>query len=503
MIAKYSEPVNPEEQADIGSVGLSLDLGGGVVPVDKSDKSPPGEGKAVVQMPVISASTLGNREFKKDYGLTYAYLAGGMYRGIASKEMVIKMGKAGMMGFFGTGGLELPEIGEAVRFIKSQLSAGEAYGMNLVHDPTDQGAEESTVDLFLAESVNVIEAAAFFTITPAVIKYRAKGLTETEQGEILPLNRIIAKVSRPEVAEAFLSPAPERLLAKLLTEQKITPREAALCRKVPVADDICVEADSGGHTDGGVAYALMPAIIKVRDEMMDKFRYRKKIRVGAAGGIGTPEAAAAALILGADFLLTGSINQCTVEAGTSERAKDLLQQMNIQDTQYAPAADMFEMGAKVQVLKKGLFFPARANKLYDFYRQYGSLAELDERSKRDIQEKYFKRSFEEVYDEVKSHCSPDKIERAEQNPKYKMALIFKWYLARSARLALSGSEESVVDYQILCGPALGAFNQWVKGTNLENWQNRHVDEIARKLLDETAILLSQRYINIFAIGDCN
>lgn len=81
----------------------------------------------------------------------------------------------------------------------------------------------------------------------------------------------------------------------------------------------------------------------------------QKIRVGAAGGIGTPEAAAAAFILGADFIVTGSINQCTVEAGTSEIVKDLLQEINVQDTEYAPAGDMFELGAKVQVLKKGLF----------------------------------------------------------------------------------------------------------------------------------------------------
>ncbi|UUZ86379.1 hypothetical protein LJK88_25075 [Paenibacillus sp. P26] len=74
-----------------------------------------------------------------------------------------------------------------------------------------------------------------------------------------------------------------------------------------------------------------------------------------------------------------------------------------------------------------------------------------------------------------------------------MALIFKWYFAYSTRLALSGNEESKVDYQIQCGPALGAFNQWVKGTDLESWRNRHVDEIAEKLMTETARLLNERF----------
>ncbi len=69
--------------------------------------------------------------------------------------------------------------------------------------------------------------------------------------------------------------------------------------------------------------------------MMKKYRYGKTVRIGAAGGIGTPEAAMAAFMLGADFIVTGSINQCTVEAATSGLVKDLLQQMNVQDTAYA------------------------------------------------------------------------------------------------------------------------------------------------------------------------
>lgn len=58
----------------------------------------------------ILPSSLGSKDFKQEYGLKYAYLTGGMYRGVASKEMVVKMGKAGMMGFLGTGGLPLSQI---------------------------------------------------------------------------------------------------------------------------------------------------------------------------------------------------------------------------------------------------------------------------------------------------------------------------------------------------------------------------------------------------------
>lgn len=441
----------------------------------------------------ITALSLGDLEFKKDYNLKYAYLTGAMYRGVASKEMVVKIGKAGMMGFFGSGGLELREIEEAIQYIQKELADGQSYGMNLVHNPVNLQREEKEVEIYLRYGVPNIEVAAFMSITPALIKYRAQGLRRLNDGTVSSANKIIAKVSRPEVAEAFLSPAPERLIQKMLQENKITSEQADLLTQVPVADDLCVEADSGGHTDGGVAFAMIPAMIKLRDEMMSKYGYRKKIRVGAAGGIGAPEAAAAAFIMGADFILTGSINQCTVEAGTSDAVKKMLENINIQDTEHAPAGDMFELGAKVQVLRKGVFFPARANKLYDLYRQFNSLDEIDEKTKKQLEERYFKRSFEEIFNDSKSYYPAAEIAKAELNPKQKMAIVFRWYFGYSSRLALNGVPDKEVDYQVHCGPALGAFNQWVKGTPLESWRNRYVDEIGEKLMNETAEVLNRRY----------
>lgn len=445
----------------------------------------------------ITAESLGSAEFKEDYHLTYAYLAGGMYRGIASKEMVVKLSRAGMMGFFGTGGLSLNEVEDAILAIQGDLREGQAYGINLVHNMKHTESEEKLIDLLLKHQVKTVEASAFLSVTPALIRYRAKGVKRNPNGDIKCSNRLIAKISRPEVAESFLSPAPENMLQKLLGENKITANEAELLRNIPMADDICVEADSGGHTDGGVAYSLMPAMTSLRDEMMKKYQYPKKIRVGAAGGIGTPDAAMAAFMLGADFIVTGSINQCTVEAATSDKVKDLLQQMNVQDTAYAPAGDMFESGSKVQVLKKGVFFPARASKLYELYQRYGSIRELDAKMLTQLEEKYFKRTIEDIYKDITMRYPAAEIEKAEQNPKHKMALIFRWYFRNSSNLAISGSEHSKVDYQIHCGPALGAFNQWVKGSELENWRNRHVDEIGKKLMIETAALLHERMQSMY------
>jgi trans-AT polyketide synthase/acyltransferase/oxidoreductase domain-containing protein len=88
---------------------------------------------------------------------------------------------------------------------------------------------------------------------------------------------------------------------------------------------------------------------------------------------------------------------------------------------------------------------------------------------------------------------PEAIEKAERDPKQKMALIFRWYFVHSHRLAFKGDPDNKVDYQIHCGPALGSFNQWVKGTPQEHWQNRHVDEIADMLMRGAADLLNLRF----------
>jgi trans-AT polyketide synthase/acyltransferase/oxidoreductase domain-containing protein len=259
---------------------------------------PPGITSA--NLPKITVNSLGSKEFKSKYNLKYAYLAGGMYKGIASREIVVKMGKAGMLGFFGTGGLELDQVARAIQYIQDKLNNGQAYGMNLVANPLAPGEEEKIVDLFLKHGVPIIEAAAFMQITPALVKYRAKGLKRTH-GEITINNKIIAKISRPEVAEQFLQSAPERIVKKLLDAGKISPEQGELLREVSMADDLCVEADSGGHTDQRMPYALLPAMIALRDEMMKKFKFASKPNVGAAGGIGTPGAAAAAFILGAEM----------------------------------------------------------------------------------------------------------------------------------------------------------------------------------------------------------
>lgn len=258
-----------------------------------------------------------------------------------------------------------------------------------------------------------------------------------------------------------------------------------------MADDITVEADSGGHTDNRPLVCLLPSILALRKEIQNQYNYSQPIRVGAAGGISTPNAALAAFMMGAAYVVTGSINQSCVEAGTSEHTKKLLAQADMADVMMAPAADMFEMGVKLQVLKRGTFFPLRAQKLYQIYRTYDSIEDIPVTERKKLEREIFRKSIAEVWEETATYLSqkkPEKLIKAANNPKLKMALICRWYLGLSSRWSNSGDKDRQVDYQIWCGPAMGSFNNWVRGTYLSSINNRRVADLARHIMIGTAFL---------------
>ena len=201
----------------------------------------------------LKPEDLGSEAFRKDYGVKYAYAAGGMYRAIASIQMVIRMARAGFLSFFGTGGLSALEIEAALKCLSDELR-GLPFGMNLLPG----SKEEDQIDLFLKYNVRCIEAGAYIQVTRALVRYRLTGIAEIPEGGIHIPGKIMAKVSRPEVAERFLSPPPSKLVEALGEAGLITEAEADLAPRIPMCDDLCVESDSGGHTDGGVCAVLLP-----------------------------------------------------------------------------------------------------------------------------------------------------------------------------------------------------------------------------------------------------
>ncbi|QYJ76461.1 PfaD family polyunsaturated fatty acid/polyketide biosynthesis protein [Shewanella sp. FJAT-52076] len=438
----------------------------------------------------FAAFELGSADFRRCHGVKYAYYAGAMANGIASEELVIALGKAGILCSFGAAGLVPARVEAAIKRIQAELPQG-PYAFNLIHSPSEPALEQGAVELYLKHGVHTVEASAFLALTPHIVRYRAAGLSRDNDGNIVIKNKVIAKISRTEVASHFMKSAPKKMLDALVADGHISIEQAELALLVPMADDITAEADSGGHTDNRPLVTLLPTILALRDELQTQHAFATPIRVGAGGGIGTPDAALAAFNMGADFIVTGSINQACIEAGASEHTRRLLSTTEMADVTMAPAADMFEMGVKLQVVKRGTLFPMRANKLYEIYSRYDSIEAIpaDERAKLEAQ--VFRASLDDIWQGTVEHFmarDPSQIERAQGNPKRKMALIFRWYLGLSSRWSNTGEAGREMDYQIWAGPALGAFNGWSKGTYLDDYRERRAVDLALHLLTGAAYL---------------
>ncbi len=448
------------------------------------------EADSIAELPAVMPENLGDASFRDFYNVKYAYKTGAMANGIASEDLVIAMAKHQMLASFGAAGLVPSRVLEAIR--KIQFAVGNrAYAFNLIHSPNEEALEREAVELFLKNNVKIVEASAFLDLTPHIIYYRVAGLSTNSQGQIQIGNKVIAKVSRREVGEKFMQPAPQKMVAQLVQAGKITEKQARLAELVPMADDITVEADSGGHTDNRPLVNLLPSMIALRNEIQKKYNFASPVRVGAGGGIGTPESALGAFMMGASYVVTGSVNQACVESGTSPHVRKLLAQAGMADVMMAPASDMFEMGVKLQVLKRGTLFPMRAQRLYELYREYESIDEIPMTERQKLEKTIFRNPLETIWENCITFFNerdPEQITRAENNPKRKMALIFRWYLGLSSNWANAGTQGREMDYQIWCGQAMGAFNDWVRGTWLEQPENRTAPQVAQEIMTGAAYL---------------
>lgn len=438
----------------------------------------------------VPLTSLGDADFCRDHRLLYPYIGGSMAKGISSVTMVKAFGAAGMLGFYGAAGLPLSTVERAIIELKE---AGEiSFGCNLIHSPQEPELESALVELYLRYGVNLIEASAFLALSLPLVRYRTHGLYRNAEGCVIAPNRIIAKISREEVAARFFAPPPEKYLRQLVEAGELTVQQAELAKEIPMAQDVTAEADSGGHTDNRPALSLLSTILSQRAQFQAEYKYQQPLRVGLGGGISTPASAAAAFTLGAAYLVTGSVNQACTEAGTCDEVRQLLAETRQADITMAPSGDMFEMGVNVQVLKRGTMFSMRAAKLYELYRTYPSLDALpiDERAK--LEKTVFRAPLTEIWEETRAYFArrdPRQVERAMADPKHQLALVFRWYLGQSPVWASSGESSRRVDYQIWCGPAMGAFNEWSKGSFLENVAHRQVVPVAMNILFGAAVLL--------------
>jgi len=90
-----------------------------------------------------------------------------------------------------------------------------------------------------------------------------------------------------------------------------------------------------------------------------------------------------------------------------------------------------------------------------------------------LEKKILGASIEQVWNETKDFYinrlhDEDKIKRVEAGDKpLKMSLCFRWYLSKSSGWANRGESKRKMDYQVWCGPAIGTFNSFIKGSFLD------------------------------------
>ena len=440
--------------------------------------------------PALPPENLGAADFKIAHGLRYAYIAGAMAHGITSVDMVEAVGRNGMLGFFGAAGLEPEAVEGAIHQLQQRLGA-RPFGVNLINSPHDPELEARLVELYLQRGVKRVSASAYLDVSLPLVHYRVQGIHRDPQGRIRCPQTLIAKVSREEIARKFFSPPPPKILAHLVAGGIISDDQAQLAAQIPLASDMTAEADSGGHTDNRPAMTLLPTLLALRDQLASEYRYDRPLHVGLGGGIATPESAAAAFAMGAAYILTGSINQACVEAGTSAAVRDMLVSTRQADVIMAPAADMFELGVKVQVLKRGTLFALRAAKLYELYSRYECYEAIPPDQRQILERDFFRASFDAIWQQTRDFFArrdPRQIRRAQENQRHKMALVFRSYLGQSSTWATRGQPDRRIDYQIWCGPAMGAFNAWVRDSFLEPAAHRRTAVVAENLLLGAAVV---------------
>jgi trans-AT polyketide synthase, acyltransferase and oxidoreductase domains len=480
-----------------GDDGRVILASGGRAQIDAVGSSAPGNARPLrAHAPALGPRDLGDPQLRADWGARYGLMAGSMAGGIASVELVEAMARAGMLAFYGAAGLPVATVDAAIERLQTRL-LDRPFGCNLIHSPYEPLLERDVAALYVRRGIRCVEASAYLDLSLPLVRYRLHGIRRDPSGEVVTPHRVIAKASRVEVARKLFAPPPAALVEQLVAEGALDREQAAMAATIPIAQDLTAECDSGGHTDNQSPWTLLPTFLGLRDRMQREHGFARPLRVGVAGGISTPASVAAAFDMGAAYVATGSINQATLEAGTSDHVRKLLAAAEQADTTMAPAADMFEMGVQLQVLRRGTLFPGRARKLWELYRAHPGLDALPPAIRQELEATTFRTSLADIRAQTREYWDArdsSQMDRASRDPKHEMALCFRWYLGQSSRWANRGEPGREADYQIWCGPAMGAFNAWTRGSFLEDWSNRRVVVVNLNLLHAASVLVRARIL---------
>ncbi|MEU4594511.1 acyltransferase domain-containing protein [Micromonospora aurantiaca (nom. illeg.)] len=384
----------------------------------------------------------GSPGLRSDYGIRYACLAGSSPFGVTSPAFLRRLSEAGLLGFFGAQGLAPPEIRAALAELRDVRRYGMAWPSG--------GDERALCDLYLAHDVRHVEVTGpLAVVSPQLVRFR--------HGD--GPRQVLVRAPDLATAVRFLRPADPATVRTLAAAGHLDGGAAGAAAREAVATDVAVERD---------AHALVPALVALRD------REAPGARIGVAG-VGTPAAVAAAFALGADFVVTTTVNQCTAEAATSDAAKDLLAALDVTDIREAPDPDLFELGARSPVAHRGTLFAARAEELYRMFLRYDRLADVGPRRLAELERTHFGRPLDEVRADLGV---------AGRDDRRVLASVCAAYCREATAAALRGTPGQRLNYRVPASTDVGAFNRLVAAEPLADWRARHAESVTERLLSE-------------------
>ena len=254
------------------------------------------------------------------------------------RDVVVEASKAGAIGVLGAVGFTPEELEVQLDWIDARIG-DKPYGVDVVMPEKDPWAEEGDLEQLGAKLKSMIppETVAFAKAVlakagvpelPAGTQHegdyliRSTAATARRHIEIAlkhPNVRLIANaLGAPPADVTQLIKESGRLLAGLCGEASQARKHAAAGVDIIIAQG----TEGGGHTGEIGSLVLWPEVVEAV----------APIPVLAAGGVGSGAQIAAALMLGAEGVWTGSLWLTTVESDLTEQQRELLIEARSRDT---------------------------------------------------------------------------------------------------------------------------------------------------------------------------
>jgi trans-AT polyketide synthase, acyltransferase and oxidoreductase domains len=215
---------------------LGKDAAADNVLVDEQDGFREHDEKALF-VPRCHPCNLGDPAFCLDHGLRFPYYAGAMANGIASEEIVEALG-ASACSASSARRASRPSASSRPSCASPRAWPDYPSASTSSTAPARPALAGAVADLYIKHGLRLVEASAYIGLTLPLVRFRTHGIHRDASGRIVAPNKVIAKVSRAEVAQRFFAPPPERMLKKLVEARRPHPDQAELAAEIPMAQDV-------------------------------------------------------------------------------------------------------------------------------------------------------------------------------------------------------------------------------------------------------------------------